>query len=136
MKDIELSPKYGFNICMPACFWCNKTKNEVLILGKLENDAPAPRHGCFDYEPCNDCKIRFSRGVLCIEVTPTQLQNRPSIAYDDDIDLYPSGRYVLITIKAAQRLFPQKSIKNGDSYYLYKKNYDDVLSCIKNTDKI
>lgn len=71
-KGIKLSPKHGVNPCIPICCWCGEEKNEIALLGKLKDDAGAPRNAVIDYEPCEECQAKFNMGVVFIEVTKNQ----------------------------------------------------------------
>lgn len=66
--SIVLSEKHGVNPAIPTCFLCGEDKNEILLLGKLEGDAEAPRKAVFDYEPCGKCKGYMKQGVILISV--------------------------------------------------------------------
>ena len=103
MNDsIYVSQKYGVNPSIARCFYCNKDKNEILLFGRLPNDAEAPMHSIINYEPCNACKELFSAGVLIIECTAEpQCTNQLAIQRN----AYPTGDYVVITADAAKRLF-------------------------------
>lgn len=69
MKEpgITLSKEHGINPSIMLCFYCGKDK-AIALLGKLPNDAEAPRQACYDYEPCDDCKKLLEQGVLFIEI--------------------------------------------------------------------
>lgn len=69
-KGVTLSPKHGLNPAIPKCFYCGKDKNELWLLGKLPNDAEAPKGMCFDKEPCDECKDHMKKGVILISVDP------------------------------------------------------------------
>lgn len=83
-KDDELilSKKHGVQPTIPLCRYCNKSKNQVLLLGAA-GDRLAIALGCADgrmpmntlmpgdYEPCDDCK---SKGVLILEMTNDKQQ--------------------------------------------------------------
>ena len=56
MSDsITISKKHGVNPSINTCFWCGGDKN-IILFGKLPNDAEAPRNVCMDYQPCDKCK--------------------------------------------------------------------------------
>lgn len=118
-KGIEISPKHGLNPTIPVCFWCGKEKNELALLGRIrekttnrfganvtkrDSDIEAPRRMVLDYEPCDECQKMWDSGVAVIEVqeTPT-MPNQPEIQKG----LYPTSRYVVMTVEGADRVFPQ-----------------------------
>jgi hypothetical protein len=104
-KDsIKLSPKYGVNPCIPACFYCGKDKNEILLLGKIGKrgeDIEAPKHTVFDYEPCDECKKLIGENILVIGVEQ-QTENNLLPIRDD---LVPTGSWCVMTEKAVNRIF-------------------------------
>ena len=55
-KSIKISPKHGLNPSISTCFWCGKDKNEIILAGRIKDDAEMPMHAVFDYEPCVECK--------------------------------------------------------------------------------
>lgn len=118
-KGIEISPKHGLNPTIPVCFWCGKEKNEIALLGRIrekttnrfganvtkrDSDIEAPSRMVIDYEPCDECKKWWDSGVAVLEVQQTPIQpNQPEIQKG----LYPTGRFVVMTVEGADRVFPQ-----------------------------
>lgn len=98
-KSIKLSPKHGVNPCMPVCFFCGETKNEIALLGRIggKEDLEAPMKAVLDYVPCEECQKKFAEGVLLIEVT-----NYPNTANQPPIsqNAYPTGRYSVVRPEA------------------------------------
>lgn len=66
--SIRISPKHGVNPAVLHCYFCNKPKNELALLGMLPGDAEAPRRLVADTEPCDECKEYMARGILLISV--------------------------------------------------------------------
>ncbi len=66
--NIRLSEKHGVNPAIPKCFFCGEDKNEILLLGKLKDDAEAPRGAVFNHEPCDKCNGYMEQGVILISV--------------------------------------------------------------------
>lgn len=102
-NSIKISEKYGLNPTIPCCFFCGEQKNEVALLGRLDDpdkgeDIEAPRNAVLDYEPCENCKKKFSLGVLVIEVTFDHPKDmRPAISKDPTgAKVYPTGNYVVV----------------------------------------
>ena len=109
-KGIEISPKHGLNPTIPVCFWCGKEKNEIALLGRIRektkrnSDIEAPRRMVIDYEPCDECMKMWESGVAVLEVQETPIMpNQPEIQKG----LYPTSRYVVMTVEGADRVFPQ-----------------------------
>lgn len=75
---IRVSDEHGVNPSIPLCFYCGDAKNEVVLLGRLPQDAEAPRHCLIDMEPCDTCKERRKTHINLIVV--------PSESCLDDID--------------------------------------------------
>lgn len=67
-KSIRLSPKHGVNPAIPLCFFCGEPKNEVVLAGRLPEDAEAPRHAVWDRRPCDTCTGYMKQGVILISV--------------------------------------------------------------------
>lgn len=102
-NSTRISEKYGLNPTIPCCFFCGEQKNEIALLGHIGDrrkgeDIEAPRSIVLDYEPCEDCKKKFSLGVLVIEVTFDQPKDiRPAISKDSTgAKAYPTGNYVVL----------------------------------------
>lgn len=92
-KDIKLSPKYGFNPTVCKCFWCGNDIG-VGLLGKLPNDAEAPRDAVVSYDPCEDCQEKWDAGITVLEVnSKPNVDGQPPLM--DGEDAYPTGRYAV-----------------------------------------
>lgn len=118
-KGIEVSPKHGLNPTIPVCFWCGKDKNEIALLGRIrektknryganvtkqDSDIEAPSRMVIDYEPCDECMKMWDSGVAVIEVQETPIMpNQPEIQKG----IYPTGRFAVVTVEGADRVFPQ-----------------------------
>lgn len=100
-KSIRISPKHGVNPTIPVCFFCGKEKKQVALLGKLKDDAEAPRNMVLDYEPCDDCKALFEENILLMGVTETSPDGRPPIQGN----LYPTGSYAVVKPHIIPQLF-------------------------------
>lgn len=99
---IKISPRHGLNPTIPICFWCGKERSEIALLGKLPNDAKAPRGVVLDYEPCDCCRSGMAQGFTLMEAT-----KHPNTSGQPEIQtgVYPTGRFMVITKEAASRLF-------------------------------
>lgn len=119
-KGIPISEKYGVNPTLGVCFWCGKHTGEIALLGKLPNDAEAPKETVLNYEPCEECKKQFAEGILIIEVD-TNL-NRPTIQ-----DNYsPTGRFVVVK----QEAFTNQQYKNGDKCIITTDEFEHMFGSI------
>ena len=98
-KDyIRISKKHGVNPSIALCAWCGKSKG-IALLGKLPEDAEAPREAVFDYEPCDDCHEMWQQGVPVLEVTNIPIhEGMPPI--NKEPIAYPTGRFVVINPEA------------------------------------
>lgn len=116
--EITLSPKYGVNPTIPVCFWCGEEKNEIALLGHIgdgrkHEDFEAPMYMVLDYEPCDKCKANMSKGFTLIEAT-----SRPNSVTNVQMQsgVYPTGRFAVIRIEAAQRMFRPEIVKIGKAF--------------------
>lgn len=120
-KGIKLSPKHGVNPCMPVCFFCGETKNEIALLGRIggKEDLEAPMKAVLDYVPCEECQKKFAEGVLLIEVT-----NYPNVANQPPIsqNAYPTGRYSVVRPEALNGDF-----KAGSKALVLKSDYEQMF---------
>ena len=111
-KSIRLSKKHGLNPTIKVCFFCGEDTNEIAILGKLKEDKEAPMRMVLDYQPCDKCREQFNVGVPLIECTYTNNNNRLSISEDGDgHEVYPTGRWCVITEEGAKSIFSDKAVK-------------------------
>ena len=126
-KGIKLSPKHGVNPCIPICCWCGKEKNEIVLLGKLKDDAEAPRNAVIDYEPCEECQAKFDLGVVLIEVTKNQPnKNVTPIKVQNGTPFYPTFRYSVIKLEPAKRLFRDETLINGSRLLIEDDLYSEL----------
>lgn len=118
-KGIEVSPKHGLNPTIPVCFWCGKDKNEIALLGRIrekttnrygsetivrDSDIEALSRMVLDYEPCDEFQKMWDSGVAVIEVQETPINpGQPEIQKG----IYPTGRFAVVTVEGADRVFPQ-----------------------------
>ena len=121
-KGIPISEKYGVNPTLGVCFWCGEHTGEIALLGKLPNDAEAPKETVLNYEPCKECEETFNKGVLIIEVEPST--NTPPIR-----DNYsPTGRHVVVKAEA----FKDQQYKAGDKGLLTVDEFEHMFGSIIN----
>jgi hypothetical protein len=72
--SIRLSEEHGVNPAIPKCFFCMKDKNELILAGRLRDDAEAPRNMVWDMGPCDECDALMSQGVLMISVADGEME--------------------------------------------------------------
>lgn len=114
-KGIQLSPKHGFNPCIPLCFWCGRQKNEIALMGKMKGDIEAPKNLVLDYEPCDHCKENWSKGVVLMELQSRPIGNNfPPIREENGTKLYPTSNILVLEVSAARALFSIPQLKEGD----------------------
>ena len=95
-SSIRLHPEHGLNPTIPVCFFCNKPRNEVALLG-FNRGKKASTYTVIDYEPCDDCKAAMDLGIAFIEAEATGT---------------PTGRFFVLTEDAAKRLLNPDVIDN------------------------
>lgn len=95
MSSIKLSPKHGVNPSLSACFYCGKDKNEILLLGRLPDDAEAPHRLVYSMEPCEECKDYMEKGIICISIDPKLSK--------DTNNPWRTGRWAVVTDNGVKR---------------------------------
>ena len=108
--SVKLSKKHGVNPVIQVCFWCQKDKNEVALLGKLPKDAEAPKRAVLNYEPCDECKKGMDTGITLISVQTTDNGTQP-ITKNKGQNLYPTGSWAVVKQEAAERIFEGHEIR-------------------------
>ena len=93
MGDIKLSAKHGVNPCIVKCFVCQEDTGELALLGRLPNDAEAPREAVLDKRPCSKCQEHMKQGVILISVRDGESGDNP----------FRRGAWVVIKHEAHKR---------------------------------
>lgn len=96
---ILLSTKHGVNPAIPRCYFCGNEKNEIILAGRLSNDAEAPKNAVWDFAPCDECKKLMEQGIILISVKDGQSGDNP----------YRTGGWIVLKEDAFKRIF-----KNSD----------------------
>lgn len=65
-RGIHVSERHGVNPSLCVCPLCYQETNELALLGRLPNDAEAPKH-IPGPEPCDECKEHLGMGFLLLE---------------------------------------------------------------------
>lgn len=125
---LKLSPKHGLNPTIPVCFWCGEEKGEIALLGHIGDarkgeDVEASMRMIIDYEPCPACLAKMDSGFTVVEAT-TSPNHTTSVPIRDGI--YPTGRFVVITIDAAKRVF---RIDDGDTKAFLQSDLFQKIFC-------
>ncbi len=118
-KGIPISPQHGVNPSICLCAFCRKPKG-IALLGRLPKDEEAPKEVISDYEPCDECKEHFAKGVLIVEVTET-----PNGTYQPPIaeNAYPTGRWFV----ADEKYFSKESgLKKGRKALMLQSEYNQI----------
>ena len=125
-KDsIKLSKKHGVNPSLDICFFCGESKG-VALLGKLPNDAEAPKEIITDYEPCNKCKEQWKKGIPIIGVSKTPMAlNQPPLTIQDNTAYYPTGQYALVKPEA---LAPDAPFKPGQPTIMDREEFEQTFN--------
>lgn len=132
MSDIKVSPKHGLNPCIPVCMFCKEPKNEVALLGKLKDDVEAPKYAILDYEPCDECRKMWDKGIALIRVQTTPPEdNMPPITNREGIDFYTDGQCLVITQDAMKRM-SGKELPLGTATFVSDEVFDNLVSNISN----
>lgn len=85
-EGIILSPKHGVNPSVMHCFICGK-ETGVALLGRLKDDAEAPRDMTNPNELCDNCKALLKAKNKCI------IECRDGESGDNP---YRTGRFVFL----------------------------------------
>lgn len=102
MSGIKISPKHGLNPTIPVCFWCGKQKNEIALMGRMEDDIEAPKNMVLDYVPCEECQSHMAMGVAILEASDhPNTEGQPPMQKG----VYPTSRFVVVTTECADRVF-------------------------------
>lgn len=123
MTNIKISPKHGLNSSLLCCFWCGEPTG-IALVGRLPQDAEAPKKIVTDYEPCDKCKENNAMGILLVEgqeVPPRP--NMPPIQTKGSINLYPTGNSWVITEEATRRLIDEPMLS---SVLIARKTFIDA----------
>jgi hypothetical protein len=101
-RGIPLSPKHGVNPAIPLCFFCNESKNEVILAGRLKDDAEAPRAAVWDRNPCDKCAGYMKQGVILISVKVGESGDNP----------YRTGGWVVLKDEAVTRIITTADVRD------------------------
>lgn len=94
-KGIRLSERHGVNPMLVICSICGGDTGEIALLGRLKDDAEAPRKGALPGSACPTCRGHMAQGVILVVVRD-----------GTQADPYRTGEIHVIKAEAAARLFP------------------------------
>jgi len=97
---IRVSERHGVNPMIPVCFFCNKMKNEVALLGRLPGDAEAPHRAVLNKEPCEECQGYMDMGVIIVSVKDSD---------EGEDNPYRTGGWWVVKDEFVERLFGEES---------------------------
>ena len=125
-KDyIRVSKKHGLNPTITLCFWCGENTG-IALLGKLPNDAEAPKKAILNYEPCPKCKKLWEQGIPVLEVSKKPLNDAQAPICKNPL-AYPTGTYAVVKPEALNGDY-----KIGKATLCYEQEFSKIFT---NTDK-
>src|SRR6185503_11177954 len=92
-------------VAMPNCFFCNESKDEILLSRRLE-DISALDNKVIDMEPCTKCRDFMSQGVIFCSVKDGEMTSNPN-------NPYRTGGWWVMKEEAAVRIFPEYDFKKN-----------------------
>jgi hypothetical protein len=112
-RGIRVSEKHGVNPSMGVCFWCGGDDGTVLLVGRLPNDAEAPRKMIASYEPCPTCHEQFAKGITIMECNERGVEGQAPITPKGEHPiLYPTGRLVVVKDGVIEKLFDDRTVEH------------------------
>lgn len=118
MSSIRLSENHGVNPSLGLCFWCGEEDGTLLLLGRLPNDAEAPRKVCASYEPCDKCTAGMAQGITLMEATQDG----------------PTGRYVVLKEQAILQIFEPGETREATlqkrKAYMHPTSFNQILRMV------
>lgn len=118
---IILSKQHGVNPSMALCFFCGEAKG-LVMLGKLKDDAKAPREGVYDYQPCDKCAENWKKGTPIIRCTSSPILDCPPIVEG----AWPTGAWCVIDNAVAEDMLVDKD-NVGKPLLMEASIYDKMI---------
>jgi hypothetical protein len=115
--SIRLHKQHGVNPTIPVCLWCQKDKNELVLLG-ANYKGKAPMRMVMDYAPCDECIENRKLGIFVAVVTDKQPHdgmapiNPNKGNYVGHVDLYPTGTWCVVKDQALDGLLDDGPMKD------------------------
>jgi len=79
-----------------SCFYCEKEKEDIVLLGKLKCDDKISMYGIYEYEPCDKCKKNMDKGITFLAV---------------DNNLNPTGKYCVVKEETIDKMIHDYTLK-------------------------
>ena len=109
-----------------VCLFCGKGKDDSPIV-KVRDMKHIPQRVVVDYEPCDECKKEWEKGVPIIEVTTEPaIKGQPPLTSTEGYAMYPTGRYMVLNKEAMD-----ENYKVGVPTLCLKMDYDTILNNFK-----
>lgn len=104
-SSIPVSEKHGVNPSLTMCVFCHEAKG-IALLGRLPNDAEAPRQIITDYEPCDKCQEQMNQGITMVGTLSSPLaKDMPPIGKDENgDDLYIGTTWLVVSEDYIKRI--------------------------------
>lgn len=121
-RGLILSEKHGVNPTMPVCFFCNKEKGEIYLLGRMKGDREAPLRAVWNMEPCPECAHYMEKGIILISVDPelTSDKNNP----------WRTGGWVVVKEEAVRKIFEKGPLLDSIMEHRFAFVEDDCWDAI------
>lgn len=98
-----MSKKDGSFVAIPKCYYCNESKNEILLHTQFKDISAAHNH-IVDMEPCDKCKEFMQQGVILVSIKDGESQE------GDPPNPYRTGGWWVVREEAAKRIFEESNI--------------------------
>lgn len=101
--SIRLSEKYGVNPSVAICWICGADNGEVILAGRMKNDAEAPRRAVWDKYPCAECRTFMEQGIIFVSVMDGSEGNNPC----------RTGKFAVIREDAVRRMVTPAELRDA-----------------------
>lgn len=132
MQGVKLFTQHGANPTTPVCFWCGNERNEIALPGRIGDGRKgegieAPKSVVLDYEPCDKCRAAMEAGFTVMEATKNS-NDASAVEIQDGV--YPTGRFAVLTISAAERVFGGTA-KNNKKVFLDSEIFSKMFEALE-----
>jgi hypothetical protein len=124
-----------FPVMMSECFWCGKTKNEILMgMRAVKSDPDRPRSAVYNYDPCDACENMFSQGIHVVEASDHGNNKQPRIG-----GMFPTGRWLVINAESVDGFITDPElvaqIKEKGKMLVEKNTFDLIYASANKTNE-